>query len=160
MQRLQRGERGGDQQLGALVATAQLHPRETQRHSLDGAAAWGHKLEPAGPTPVQCAELSFELGDSQSPGAITRAGTAGSVHRGGKGLSLDPAANGDRWLIRHDNGRAFVRHEANLASDGTVTDSEIADFLTQDGLGPEKQELLRLIGSLADYRITPGGSAA
>ncbi len=71
------------------------------------------------------------------------------------------SANGDRWLlVRDDNGRVFVRHEANLASGGTVTDSEIADFLTQGGLGPEKQELLRLIGSLADYRITPGGSAA
>ena len=70
------------------------------------------------------------------------------------------SANGDRWLlIRDDTGGAFVRHEANLASGGTVTDSEIGDFLSQDGLGPEKQELLRLIGSLAEYRVTPGGSA-
>ena len=68
--------------------------------------------------------------------------------------------NGDRWLlIRDDTGRVFVRHEANLASGGTVTDFEIADFLSQGGLGPEKQELLRLIGSLADYRVTPVGSA-
>ena len=71
------------------------------------------------------------------------------------------SANGDRWLlVRDDTGRAFVRHEANLASGGTVTDSEIAEFLGQGGLGPEKQELLRLIGSLAEYRITTGGSAA
>ena len=27
------------------------------------------------------------------------------------------------------------------------------------GLGPEKQELLRLIGSVAEYRVTPAGSA-
>ena len=53
-----------------------------------------------------------------------------------------------------------MRHEANPASGGTVTDSEIAEFLRQGGLGPEKQELLRLIGSLAEYRITPSGSAA
>jgi hypothetical protein len=59
---------------------------------------------------------------------------------------------------RHRSG--FRAHEANLASGGTVTDSEIADFLRQGGLGPETQELLRLIGSLADYRITPSGNAA
>ena len=69
------------------------------------------------------------------------------------------SANGDRWLlIRDDTSRVCVRHEANLASGGTVTDSEIADFLCQGGLGPEKQELLRLIGSLADYKVTSGGN--
>ena len=69
------------------------------------------------------------------------------------------SANGDFWLlVRDDTGRVFVRHEANHASGGTVTDSEIAEFLAQGGLGPEKQELLRLIGSLADYRVTSGGS--
>ena len=71
------------------------------------------------------------------------------------------SANGDRWLlVRDDAGRVFVRHEANLASGGTVTDRELAEFLAQAGLGPEKQELLRLIGTLADYRVTPGGSPA
>jgi hypothetical protein len=69
--------------------------------------------------------------------------------------------NGDRWLlVRDDTGRVFVRHEANLASGGTVTDSEIAAFLSQNGLGPEKQELLRLIGTLAEYRVTPAAGAA
>ena len=68
--------------------------------------------------------------------------------------------NGDHWLlIRDDNGRAFVRHEANLPSGGAVTDTEIAEFLSQGGLGPEKQELLRLIGTLTEYKVTPSGSA-
>ena len=68
--------------------------------------------------------------------------------------------NGDRWLlVRDDTGRVFVRHEANIPSGGTVTDSEIADFLAQGGLGPEKQELLRLIGTLTEYKVTPSGSA-
>ena len=40
-----------------------------------------------------------------------------------------------------------------------MTDSEIADFLAQGGLGPEKQELLRLIGTLTEYKLTPSGSA-
>ena len=69
------------------------------------------------------------------------------------------SANGDRWLlVRDDGGRVIVRHEANPASGERVTNSEIAEFLTQGGLGPEKQELLRLIGSLADYKVTSGGS--
>jgi hypothetical protein len=69
------------------------------------------------------------------------------------------SANGDRWLlIREDTGRVFVRHEANLPSGGTVTDSEIADFLGEGSLGPEQQELLRLIGTLADYKVTPAAS--
>ena len=71
------------------------------------------------------------------------------------------SASGDRWLlVRDDTGQVFVRHEANHASGGTVTDFEIAEFLAQGGVGPEKQELLRLIGSLAEYRITPSGSPA
>ena len=69
--------------------------------------------------------------------------------------------NGDRWLlVRDDTGRVFVRHEANLPAGGTVTDLEVAEFLGQGGLGPEKQELVRLIGTLADYQVTPAGSAA
>ena len=69
------------------------------------------------------------------------------------------SANGDRWLlVRDDTGRVFVRHEANPASGGTVTDSDIAEFLTEVGLGPEQQELLRLIGSLADYKVKSRGS--
>ena len=73
---------------------------------------------------------------------------------------LHRSPNGDHWLlVRDDNGRVFVRHEANLPSGGTVTDSEIADFLAQDGLGPEKQELLRLIGTLTESKVTPSGSA-
>ena len=74
-----------------------------------------------------------------------------------KDLYLSP--NGDRWLLVRDNtDRAFVRHEANPASGGTVTDFEIPEFLAQGGHGPEKQELLRLIGSLADYKLTPSDS--
>jgi hypothetical protein len=31
---------------------------------------------------------------------------------------------------------------------------------SRGGLGPEKKELLRLIGSLADYKVTPSDSPA
>ena len=60
------------------------------------------------------------------------------------------SANGDRWLLAHDpdTGRVFVRHEPNLPSGGQVADIEIGAFLIAGGSGPEKQELLRLIGTL------------
>ena len=58
--------------------------------------------------------------------------------------------NGDRWLLARDPdiGRVFVRHEPNLPSGGQVADIEIGAFLIAAGNGPEKQELLRLIGAL------------
>ena len=60
------------------------------------------------------------------------------------------SANGDRWLLARDpdTGRVFVRHEPNLPSGGQVADIEIGAFLIAAGNGPEKQELLRLIGTL------------
>ncbi len=60
------------------------------------------------------------------------------------------SANGDRWLLARDpdTDRVFVRHEPNLPSGGQVADIEIGAFLIAAGNGPEKQELLRLIGSL------------
>ena len=60
------------------------------------------------------------------------------------------APDGDRWLLAHDpdTTRVFVRHEPNLPSGGQVADMEVGIFLTAAGSGPEKQELLRLIGTL------------
>jgi hypothetical protein len=60
------------------------------------------------------------------------------------------STNGDRWLLARDpgTGRVFVRHEPNLSSGGQVADIEIGAFLIAAGNGPEKQELLRLIGTL------------
>jgi len=57
--------------------------------------------------------------------------------------------NGDRWLLARDpeTGRVFVRHEPNLPSGGQVADV-VGAFLIAAGNGPEKQELLRLIGTL------------
>jgi hypothetical protein len=49
---------------------------------------------------------------------------------------------------RPSTGRVFVRHEPNPLSGGQVADIEIGAFLIATGNGPEKQELLRLIGTL------------
>jgi hypothetical protein len=60
------------------------------------------------------------------------------------------SANGDRWSLARDRdtGRVFVRHEPNLPSGGQVADIDIGAFLIAAGNGPEKQELLRVIGTL------------
>ena len=64
-----------------------------------------------------------------------------------KARTLYSSPNGDCWSLVRDEAGVFVRHEANPASGGTVTRIELGDFLSR-GLGPEQQELLRLMGSL------------
>jgi hypothetical protein len=58
--------------------------------------------------------------------------------------------NGDRWLLGHepDSGRVFVRHIPNLPSGGKPSDAEIGAFLCERNYGPQRVELLRLIGTL------------
>jgi hypothetical protein len=64
------------------------------------------------------------------------------------------APNGDRWLLARstETGRVFVRHEPNLPSGGQPADIEIGAFLLAVDNRPEKQELLRLIGTLVSDR--------
>lgn len=65
---------------------------------------------------------------------------------------LYSSANGDRWFLGREpaTGRVFVRHEANLASGGQVTDIEIGAFLSRGTYNPEHQALLRLIETLIE----------
>jgi hypothetical protein len=58
--------------------------------------------------------------------------------------------NGDRWLLGRDpeTGSVFVRHEANAASGGYVSDMDIGDFLSRMPRHPEHDALLRLIGGV------------
>jgi hypothetical protein len=60
------------------------------------------------------------------------------------------AANGDRWSLVRDSqsGRVFVEHEPNASSGGKTSCAEVGDFLARGGNGPERQALLRLIGTL------------
>ena len=61
------------------------------------------------------------------------------------------SSNGDRWFLARDqnSGRTFVVHEPNIASGGKRSEIDIAAFLAR-GMGPEQQELLRLIGTLVE----------
>jgi hypothetical protein len=65
------------------------------------------------------------------------------------------APSGDRWLLARntETGQVFVRHEPNLPSGGQPADIEVGAFLVAVGNGPEKQELLRLIGTLVELNM-------
>ena len=75
---------------------------------------------------------------------------------------LYASENGDRWSLAREpvTGEVIVRHRANLPSGGQVSDIRLGAFLVQDGLGPEKQELLRLLGSLVDGAQDDGSASA
>lgn len=50
--------------------------------------------------------------------------------------------SGDAWyLAEEENGRRFVRHQANAESGGHVSDMDVDAFLRMPGSPPEKQAL-------------------
>ena len=59
------------------------------------------------------------------------------------------SSNGDRWRLISDSvtGRRLVRHEANLASGGQVTEITVEEFLAVNGPGPEYEALRQILGS-------------
>jgi hypothetical protein len=65
---------------------------------------------------------------------------------------LYKSANGDRWCLVRDSssGQVFVKHQPNVASGGRPANLDIGEFLSRGHYGPEHQELLRLIGTLAE----------
>jgi len=65
---------------------------------------------------------------------------------------LYQSVNGDRWYLACDSAAGvFIRHEPNRASGGKISNIEIGTFLSRPGQGPEKQEPLRLIGTLVAH---------
>lgn len=74
---------------------------------------------------------------------------------------LYSSENGDRWLLCQDTDteRVFVRHVPNAPSGGQVSEIEIGSFLSRGQLNPEHQALLKLIGSLTDFRPECGDQA-
>jgi hypothetical protein len=64
--------------------------------------------------------------------------------------------NGDAWyLVRASTGHVYVRHDPNRPSGGKPGRMPLGAFLEQGG-GPEQQELMRLIGTLADGAASQG----
>jgi hypothetical protein len=60
------------------------------------------------------------------------------------------SSNGDRWFLarEHESGRAFVRHVPNAASGGVSSRIDLDAFLSKDKGSPERQSLLKMIGTL------------
>jgi hypothetical protein len=69
--------------------------------------------------------------------------------------------NGDAWRLIRDtaSGRVLVRHEANAASGGRITDMGVEEFLSQGGSGPEYAVLRRLMAEPADSGLHDGTSS-
>lgn len=65
---------------------------------------------------------------------------------------LYASSNGDRWFLARDtrSDRPYILHEPNKASGGLPQEIDVGSFLVTGGGGPEHQELLRLIGTLAE----------
>lgn len=61
------------------------------------------------------------------------------------------SSNGDQWRLLYDpgTGHSFVRHSANPASGGHVTDIGLAAFLAADRGGPEYQALWLMLATLS-----------
>ena len=59
--------------------------------------------------------------------------------------------NGDSWHLLREapSARILVRHTANAASGGSVTDHPVEDFLSINGAGPEHTALRTLLTKLA-----------
>jgi len=59
--------------------------------------------------------------------------------------------NGDSWLlVRDDHEQVVIEHRPSAASGGRISRQSLGKFLSDNGNGPERQELLRLIGTLVD----------
>ena len=112
-------------------------------------------FEPAAPTGVDWDEFFRELGQgTQSGKSVSREVTPPQIEM--RVLCNDE--NGDGCsLVRHtDIQRVPARHMPFLPSGGPVRNADTSEFLIHSAVAPEKQELLRLFGSILQ---DPEGSA-
>jgi hypothetical protein len=66
------------------------------------------------------------------------------------------SANGDHWSLIREDGRVLILHEPNAASGGRPSHTR-SGTSWGDAHGPQRAELLRLIGRLAGD-VDRGGS--
>ena len=64
-------------------------------------------------------------------------------------VPIHTSSNGDRWLLvrNPESGDVFVRHLPNAASGGKSSLIELDAFLLKSKGSPERESLLRMIGS-------------
>ena len=71
-------------------------------------------------------------------------------------LLIYASTNGDQWLLARDtSGKAIVRHVPNSASGGEPNHIELDAFLSRDRGSPQRENLLRLIGTLVPHETLP-----
>lgn len=60
--------------------------------------------------------------------------------------------NGDRWMLIQEFGssHAIVRHAANPASGGQITDTPTDKFLSRGHSGPEHAALRRILAEMEE----------
>ncbi len=77
-------------------------------------------------------------------------GKHGSFSVENPSVPIHTSSNGDRWLLvrNPESGDVFVRHLPNAASGGESSYFELDAFLLQSKGSPERESLLRMIGSL------------
>ena len=65
-------------------------------------------------------------------------------------VPIHTSSNGDRWLLvrNPESGDVFVRHVPNAASGGKNSHIELDAFLLKSKGSPERESLMRMIGSL------------
>jgi hypothetical protein len=78
------------------------------------------------------------------------------------GREIYVSSNGDHWHLLYDpvTGHSFVRHSANPASGGHITDIALPAFLANGRSGPEHHALWRMIASLTEGGATPTTAVA
>jgi transaldolase len=107
------------------------------------------QIEKAGAVVMSAGAVKPVTGESGRDPAPAAGAPSLSTRKEAALLSQDiyRSSNGDRWqLIREPgSGRSFVRHEANSSAGGQVTDTDVDEFLSVHGSGPESVELRRML---------------
>jgi hypothetical protein len=77
-------------------------------------------------------------------------GAHGSFSVENPSVPIHTSSNGDKWLLvrNPECGDVFVRHLPNAASGGKSSNIELDAFLLKSKGSPERESLLRMIGSL------------
>ena len=148
IERLRSGPEGGDMQVGARIVDGEIDalvflpdPANAHPHEADFRALI--RIALIADIPIALSAASAEhlaIGMSQAPPA-TGEPVLQDIH---------VSSNGDRWRLGTEAHRRFVRHEPNLASGGSVTDTDLDHFLSNAGAGPEHVALRRLLEAERD----------
>lgn len=150
IERLRSGPEGGDMQVGGRIVDGELdalvflpdpdsaHPHEADFRALIRVALVAN-------IPIALSAASAEhlaAAMSSAPAAMSSRPTAASE---AVFQDIYQSSNGDRWRLCTTPSRRFVRHAANPASGGFVTDTDVDVFLDSAGTGPEHAALRRIL---------------